>query len=152
MKCEVCGCSVSINWGNDSVVVCEEHTNHIAELTSLNKSSAKEWKEGPQKFMPEEVDPSIPNMLPIWWAVTWRFLLMQSVLGGFLWLELNHVMNTLIMQSGLDKGIAEFIGTAFYLLMGAVFIFVTLDRVIGKNLGKVRLVIVRAKGSVVEEQ
>jgi len=152
MKCEVCGRSIPINWGTESVVVCEEHTGHIAELTDLKQDDAKEWTEGPAKYVPTEVDSSNQNLLPVWWAFTWRFMLMQIVVGGFLGLLLNHSMNALIAQERLTSGAAEMIEIAFYLFMAAVFVFVTLDRVIGKTLGNVRLVLVTAKESGIEEK
>ncbi|MBQ0785085.1 MAG: hypothetical protein KBT66_12685 [Amphritea sp.] len=152
MKCEVCGRSITINWGTDSAVVCEEHTNNITKLTDLKRSVAKEWTEGTVKFIPAEVDASGSNLLSVWWAFTWRFMLMLVVVGGFLGLILHHSMSTLIEQGMLTTGVAETIGMVFYLVIAAAFIFVALDRIIGKKVGNVRLVIVSAKESDIEEK
>ncbi|BBB25935.1 hypothetical protein [Amphritea japonica] len=152
MKCDVCGRSITINWGNEFAVVCEEHTNHITKLTDLKRSAAKVWTEGTVKFIPVEVDTSGSNLLSVWWAITWRFMLMLVVIGGFLGLIFYHSMNTLIEQEMLTTGVAETIGVIFYLVIATAFIFVALDRVIGKKIGNVRLVIVSAKESDIEEK
>lgn len=150
MKCAVCSRSITINWGTESAVVCEEHIGHIDELTDLKRNAAREWTEGAVKHIPVEIDASGSNLLSVWWAFTWRFILMLVAAGGFLDLMLIHSMSIFIEKDMLTIGVAETIEMVFYLIVAAVFIFVTLDRIIGKKLGNVRLVIVSAKKSDIE--
>lgn len=149
MKCEVCGSSIIINWGSDSVTVCEDHTGHIDELGKQKAKAAKQWTEGVrrQRPVPVKVTASFSVLLPFWWALTWRFMFMSIVFGMMFASQLLYFLRGWVEKELLTLSVAEDIAILFYLVMAAIFIFISLGLVVGKRLGIFRLIIVRTDDS-----
>ncbi|WP_415891365.1 hypothetical protein ACMXYV_08625 [Neptuniibacter sp. SY11_33] len=145
MKCEVCGCSITINWGNDSAVVCEEHRDHIVQITAAKEAKAKEWHDGQSKPPSTEVEATTERLLSVWWAFTWRYVLLMGIIGSFLGALLHHSLQVLVAQQVLTILVAKYIEGGFNLVLAAFFIFIALDTLVGKKIGNVRLVIVSSK-------
>lgn len=145
MKCEVCGRSITINWGNNHAVVCEEHRDHTEQLTQQKRQEAQQWSEGFSRHVPVEVEPTSSVLLTIWWAFFWRFILLSIVLGIGLGLVAGPVLELLQARLIFSEAVIEKLMFGIDILLSGIAVLIVLDRVIGKKTGGVRLVVVRAE-------
>ena len=145
MKCEVCGRSITINWGNNYAVVCEEHRDHIDELQAKNLEKVAEWKEAVAQHIPAEVAVTTSKLLNIWWAFTWRYVVALIVIGGAVERTFHHSLSSLYDSQLITIETMKAIQLGVAVIVPLVCVFLILQRLLGKKIGDVRLVLVSTK-------
>jgi len=141
MKCEVCGQYTAINWGDGAAVVCEEHIDSIEAVAAQKKREAKEWTDGSiNRYVPFEVELSLPRLLRVWWAFTWRYFVLLSTVGLFFGLLFSHTLRSLEAEKLVSPSIAEHLLTVSSFFITAVLLIFVFDMLVGKKLGDFKLV------------